>query len=106
MPLINCEIELIFDFSNISNVKPAVNISATSAKFQITATKLYVSVVTLWAENDKKFLEQLRAVFKRTNKCNKYRSEMTNQTKNNNLNHLIDPTFTKFNRLFVWKWKR
>ena len=26
---------------------------------------------------------------------------MTNQTKNNNLNYLIDPTFTKFNRLFV-----
>ena len=26
---------------------------------------------------------------------------MTNQTKNNNLNHLIDPKFTKVNRLFV-----
>ena len=26
---------------------------------------------------------------------------MTNQTKNNNLNYLIDPTFTKVNRQFV-----
>ena len=26
---------------------------------------------------------------------------MCNQTKNNNLNYLIDPKFTKFNRLFV-----
>ena len=26
---------------------------------------------------------------------------MTNQTKNNNLNYFIHPTFTKFNRLFV-----
>ena len=26
---------------------------------------------------------------------------MTNQTKNNNSNYLIDPTFTKVNRLFV-----
>ena len=26
---------------------------------------------------------------------------MTNQTKNNHLNHLIDPTFTKVNRLFA-----
>ena len=26
---------------------------------------------------------------------------MTNQTENNNLNYLIDPTFTKVNRLFV-----
>ena len=25
---------------------------------------------------------------------------MTNQTKNNNLNYLIDPAFTKVNRLF------
>ena len=25
----------------------------------------------------------------------------SNQTKNNNLNYLIDPTFTKVNRLFV-----
>ena len=89
------------DAANISNVKPAVNISATSAKFQITDTKLHVSVVTLSAENDKKFLEQLRAGFKRTNKWNKYRSEMTNQTKNNNLNYLIDPTSIKVNRLLV-----
>ena len=26
---------------------------------------------------------------------------MTNQTQNNKLNYLIDPTFTKFNALFV-----
>ena len=26
---------------------------------------------------------------------------MTNQTNNNNLNYLLDPTFTKVNRLFV-----
>ena len=30
---------------------------------------------------------------------------MTNQTKNNNLNYLIDPTFTKVNRLFVLSFK-
>ena len=62
---------------------------------------MYVPVVTLSTENDKKLLEQLRTGFKRTIKWNKYRSEMTNQTKNNNLNYLIDPTFTKVNRLFV-----
>ena len=36
---------------------------------------------------------------------NKYRSELTNQTQNNNLNYLIDPTFTKVNRLFVLSFK-
>ena len=52
-------------------------------------------------KNDKRLLQQLRKGFKRTIKWNKYRSEMTNQTKNNNLNYLIDPTFTKVNRFFV-----
>ena len=30
---------------------------------------------------------------------------MSNQTKNNNLNYLIDPTFTNVNRLFVLTFK-
>ena len=30
---------------------------------------------------------------------------MTNQTKTNPLNHLIDPTFTKVNRLFVFSFE-
>ena len=34
-------------------------------------------------------------------KWNKYRLEMPNQTKNSNLNYLIDPTFANVNRLFV-----
>ena len=62
---------------------------------------MYVPVVTLSTENDKKLLEQLRTGFKRTIKWNKYRLEMTNHTQNNNLNYLIDPTFIKVNRLFV-----
>ena len=73
----------------------------TNAIFKITDTKLYVPVVTLSTKNDNNFLEQLKSGFKRTIKWNKYRSEMTNQTKTNHLNHLIDPTFIKVNRLFV-----
>ena len=30
---------------------------------------------------------------------------MSNQTRNNNLNYLIDPTFTYLNRLFVLSFK-
>ena len=58
-------------------------------KFQITDTKLYVPDVTLSKENDTKLLEQLKIGFKRTIKWNKYRSQMTVQPKNNNLNDLI-----------------
>ena len=58
-------------------------------------------MVTLSAENDKKLLENLKTGFKRTIKWNKYRSEISNQDENNNLNYLIDPTFVNVNRLFV-----
>ena len=75
-------------------------------KFQITDTKLYVPDVTLSKENDTKLLEQLKIGFKRTIKWNKYRSQMTVQPQNNNLNYLIDPTFTNVNRLFVLSFSR
>ena len=51
-------------------------------------------------------LEQLKSEFIRTVKWNKYRSQMTVQSNNNNLNYLIDPTFTKVNRLFVLSFER
>ena len=52
-------------------------------------------------EDYNKRLEQLKTRFKKSIKWNKYRTEMTKQTKTNKLNYLIDPTFNKFNRLFV-----
>ena len=76
-------------------------VAPTGLEFKITDTKLYVPVVSLSKENDIKFLEQLKSGFKRTIKRNKYRSQMTIQPQNNNLNYLIDPTFTDVNRLFV-----
>ena len=111
IPLINCEVSLILTWSEncvLTDIKTqtargtrvAIN-APTNAAFKITDVKLYVPVVTLSTENDKTLLGQLRTGFKRTIKRNKYRSEMTNQTQNNNLNHLKDPTFTKVNRLFV-----
>ena len=57
----------------------------TNAIFKITDTKLYVPVVTLSTKDDNNFLEQLKSGFKRTIKWNKYKSEMTNQTKTNHL---------------------
>ena len=62
---------------------------------------MYVSVVTLSTENDNNFLEQLKSGFRGTIKWNKYISEMTNQTKTNNLDNLTDLIFNKLNRLFV-----
>ena len=77
-----------------------------NAIFQITDTKLYVPVVTLSKENDIKLLDQLKLGFKRTIKWNKCRSQMIVQPQNNNLNYLIDSTFTNVNRLFVLPFAR
>ena len=92
MPLINCEVSLILTWYRecvITSMERRVitntqrDPSPTGATFKITDTKLYVPVVTLSTEDDKKLLEQSRTGFKRTIKWNKYRSEMTNQAKNN-----------------------
>ena len=88
-----------------ADADPAI-LAPSGITFKITDTKLYVPVVTLSKENDAKLLEQLKAGFKRTIKWNKYRSQMTIQPQNNNLNYLIDPTFTNVNRLFVLSFQR
>ena len=114
IPLINCEVELILTWSKNcvladmtvdADADPAI-VAPSGATFKITDTKLYVPVVTLSKENDTKRLEQLKLGFKRTIKLNKYRSQITIQSQNNNLNYLIDSTFTNFNRLFVLSFAR
>ena len=111
IPLINCEVSLSLTWSGncvstskaTRNLVPAQGVNPTvtkiniptNATFKKTDTKLYVPVLTLSTQDDNKLLEQLKKVFKRTVKWNKYRSEMSKQTKNNNLNSLIDPAFTK-----------
>ena len=84
MLFINCEIELILTwFKNFVliiqatreadyDVDPVVYEieNPEHIDFQIADTKLYVPVVTLLAENDKKLLEQLKSGFKRIIKWN------------------------------------
>ena len=58
-------------------------------------------VVTLSKDDEIKLLTNLKSGFKREIIWNKYRSQMTTEAIKNNLNILIDPTFTNVNRLFV-----
>ena len=115
MPLINCELSLNLSWyencvitskaTRKAGGTAAVPIVAinnpTNAVFEIIDFKLYVPVVTLSAEEDNELLNQLKSGFKRTIKWNKYMSQMPNQGANNNVNYLIDPTFSNLNRLFV-----
>ena len=77
------------------------NRTPSKAELSITDCKLYVPVVTLKSVDENKLLNQLKTGFKRTIEWNKCRSQMSNQPVDNNLNYLIDPTFTNVNRLFV-----
>ena len=57
--------------------------------------------MTLSKDDKTKLFTNLKSGFKREIIWNKYRSQMTTEAVNNNLNILIDPTFTNVNRLFV-----
>ena len=108
IPLINCEVEIILTWTKNCVLADMVvaNNPPTGLEFQIKETKLFVPVVTLLKENDTKLLEKLNSGFTRIIKWNKYRSQMTIQNNNNNLNYLIDPTFTNVKRLFVLSFER
>ena len=108
MSLINCEVELKLKWNKtcvlINKAIRAAGViinTPINATLTVTNCKLYVPVVTLRAIHDNKLLNSLKTGFKRTITWNNYRSRITNQTINNNLNILIDPTFTKVHRLFV-----
>ena len=57
-------------------------------------------VITLSKDDKIKLLTNLKSGYKREIKWNKYRSQISTEVINNNLNILIDPTFTNVNRLF------
>ena len=108
IPLINCEVELILTWSKncVLADMTVAKYPPTGLEFQIKDTKLYVPVVTLSKESEIKLLEKLKSEFKKTIKWKKYRSQVTIQNNNNDLNYLIDPTFTIVKRLFVLSFER
>ena len=120
MPTINCEIRLDLSWPKectISQIYKAPEVppnpnanphystiqgtAITGATFQVNSAKLYSSVIALSINDNIKLLENIKQEFKRTISWNKYRSEITTQPKNNNLDYLIDPTFRNINRLFA-----
>ena len=113
IPLISCEVSLELKWNKncvitsleerqIDAGPPVVrDNSPIGAALAIIDCKLYIPVVTLSKDDEIKLLTNLKSGFKREIIWNKYRSQMTTEAINNNLNMLIDPTFTNVNRLFV-----
>ena len=110
IPLISCEVSLELKWDKncvITTLEQRYfgggnrDNAPTGATLAINDCKLYVPVVTLSKDDEIKLLTNLKSGFKREIIWNKYRSQMTTEAVNNNLNILIDPTFTNVNRLFV-----
>ena len=110
IPLISCEVSLKLKWNKncvTTRIQREINLdggnteASTGTTLAIKDCKLYVSVVTLSKDDEIKLLTNLKSGFKRETIWNKYRSEMTTEAINNNLNILIDPTFTNVNGLFV-----
>ena len=110
IPLISCELSLELDWDKncvITSLEQRLtgggnrDNAPTGATLAINDCKLYVPAVTLSKDDEIKLLTNLKSGFKREIIWNKYRSQMTTEAVNNNLNILIDPTFTNVNRLFV-----
>ena len=113
MSLISCEVSLKLKWNKnciITSLKerqvdagpPVVRDGVpTGASLAINDCKLYIPVVTLSKDDEIKLLTNLKSGFIREIEWNKYRSQMSTEAINNNLNILIDPTFTNVTRLFV-----
>ena len=87
MPLINCEANLILNWSENCVMVPT-SIANQNSTLMITDTKLYVPVVTLSIQDNIKLLTQLKLGFKITINWNKYLSKPKLLTSNSNLKHL------------------
>ena len=110
IPLLSCDVSLELKWNKtcvITTQQIGVNldggntVAPTGATLAINDCKLYIPVVTLSKDDEITLLTNLKSGFTRGKEWNKYRSQMTTEATNNNLNILIDPTFTNVNRLFV-----
>ena len=119
--MINTEIELILKWSQncvltqksfregkdaLVGPPPALNAvneinTPSDLKFNITDCQLYVPVVTLQEKYDNELLKNLKTGISFDYVWGRYRTQIINQPSTNNLNFLIDPTFSNLNTLFV-----
>ena len=67
MPLLSCEVSLFLTWSSIC----VITNSTGKGRFTITDTKLYIPVVTLSSQDNKKLLQQLKSGFIRRINWNK-----------------------------------
>ena len=109
MPLINCKIHLELNWNNdcvmygADNYAGGDNANDRETTFQITSTKLYVTVVTLSTKDNVNLAKQLDEGFKRSVYWNEYKSKTETKTAddNNAIRFPLDASFQGVNRLFV-----
>ena len=103
MPLINCKIELSWNWIENCILSSAGN----AATFTITDTKLYVPIVTLKIEDNTELSKSLSKKFKRSiywNKCkviDNILEEIVNDNDEKYIRELLDSSWQGVKRLFL-----
>ena len=97
MPLINRKVEFLLKWYENCILSSA----RTAAIFTITDTKLYVPVLTLKTEDNRKLSKLLSKGFKRPIYWNKYKIVFKNYNENEYVRERLDASFQEVNRLFV-----
>ena len=118
LSFISCEIEINIKWTKICAISEIsitfravgdlhdqeVATVTTEAIFQINNANFYIG--TLSVNSNMKYLKNIQQGFKKTISWRKYRSEITTQRRNNNLDYLINLIFRNINRLFVFSLKK
>ena len=105
MPLISCEVSLELKWNKncvITSLEQRAIDENNPPNRDGALTGATLAITDCLSKDDEiKLLTNLKSGFTREIKWKKYRSQMSTEAINNNLNILIDPTFTNVNRLFV-----
>ena len=108
LPLLNCKIHLELNWNTkcvmygADTYAGGDNVSNREKTFQITSTKLYVTIITLLSKDNINLTKQLNEGFKRSVYWNEYKSKI--ETKEADANNLIrfslDASFSRCKQAF------
>ena len=105
MPLINCKVELKLKGSNCCVLSAPGNDNANGNDeniiLTIKGTKLYVTVATLSAKDNKNVTKLLSKGFERSVYWNEYKTKSENKNTTNEYRYFLESNFVGVNRLFV-----
>ena len=105
MPLINCEVEFKLKWAKYCALPAAcadnIDTNSNNIIFTIKDTKLYVSVITLSAENNQKLSKIVNKWFERSVYWNECKTKSENKSTTNEYKYFLESNFVVINILSI-----